>query len=165
MTKKEINNINSSDVDINLATPMLKQYLDIKKKYQGIILLYRMGDFYECFFEDAITISKALEITLTSRDGGELGKIPMAGIPAKAFDNYLPKLLEKGFKAAVCDQMEEPSLAKGLVKREVTQVITAGTISELSLVNSDKNNWLAAIINVDNIYGLAYTDVTTGEFF
>ncbi|MCR5261063.1 MAG: DNA mismatch repair protein MutS [Candidatus Gastranaerophilales bacterium] len=165
MTKKEINNINSFDVDLSLATPMLRQYLDIKRKYQDIILMYRMGDFYECFFEDALTVSKALEITLTARDGGDLGKIPMAGIPAKAFDNYLPKLLEKGFKAAVCDQMEDPALAKGLVKREVTQVITAGTISELSLVNSDKNNWLAAIINVENVYGLAYTDITTGEFF
>ena len=165
MTKKEINNIYSYDVDLSLATPMLRQYLDIKRKYQDIILMYRMGDFYECFFEDALTVSKALEITLTARDGGELGKIPMAGIPAKAFDNYLPKLLEKGYKAAVCDQMEDPALAKGLVKREVTQVITAGTISELSLVNSDKNNWLASIINVDDIFGLAYTDITTGEFF
>lgn len=165
MTKKEINNINSSDVDVSLATPMLRQYLDIKRQYQDIILMYRMGDFYECFFEDAITVSKALEITLTARDGGDLGKIPMAGIPAKAFDNYLPKLLEKGYKAAVCDQMEDPALAKGLVKREVTQVITAGTISELSLVNSDKNNWLAAIINDSDTFGFAYTDITTGEFF
>lgn len=165
MTKKEINNINSADVDLSLATPMLKQYLDIKRKYQDIILMYRMGDFYEAFFEDAITISKALEITLTARDGGALGKIPMAGIPAKAFDNYLPKLLEKGFKAAVCDQMEDPALAKGLVKREVTQVITAGTISELNLVKSDNNNWLAALISEDSTFGLAYTDITTGEFF
>lgn len=165
MTKKEINNINSSDVDYSLATPMLKQYLDIKRQYQGIILMYRMGDFYEAFFEDAIEISKALEITLTARDGGALGKIPMAGIPAKAFDNYLPKLLEKGFKAAVCDQMEDPALAKGLVKREVTQVVTAGTVSELSLLKSDKNNWLASLICDNDIYGLAYTDITTGEFF
>ena len=115
MTKKEINKINSADVDYAMATPMLKQYLDIKKNYQGIILMYRMGDFYEAFFEDALEISKALEITLTARDGGALGKIPMAGIPAKAFDNYLPKLLEKGYKAAVCDQTEDPALAKWLV--------------------------------------------------
>lgn len=165
MTKKEINKINSADVDYAMATPMLKQYLDIKKNYQGIILMYRMGDFYEAFFEDALEISKALEITLTARDGGALGKIPMAGIPAKAFDNYLPKLLEKGYKAAVCDQTEDPALAKGLVKREVTQVITAGTISEINLVKSDKNNWLAAIIQNDDTFGLAYTDITTGEFY
>lgn len=165
MTKQEINNINSADVDLVQATPMLKQYLDIKRKYQGIILMYRMGDFYEAFFEDAFTISKALEITLTARDGGELGKIPMAGIPAKAFNNYLPKLLENNLKVAVCEQLEDPALAKGLVKRDVTEVITAGTISELNLIKSDKNNWLAAIIENDGIFALAYTDITTGEFY
>lgn len=165
MTKREINNINSIDVDLSEATPMLKQYLDIKRKYQGIILMYRMGDFYEAFFEDATEISKALEITLTARDGGSLGKIPMAGIPAKAVDNYLPRLLEKNYKVAICDQMEDPALAKGLVKREVTQVITAGTVNEISLLKSDKNNYLAALIEDNKTFGLAYTDITTGEFF
>jgi DNA mismatch repair protein MutS len=164
MTKREINNIYSSDVNISDATPMLKQYLDIKRKYQGIILLYRMGDFYESFFEDATEISKALEITLTARDAGILGKIPMAGVPAKAIDNYLPKLLEKNYKVAICEQIEDPALATGLVKREVTQVVTAGTISEINLLKSDKNNWLASVIKVDNCFGLAYTDVSTGEF-
>lgn len=165
MTKREINNINSIDVDLSEATPMLKQYLDIKRKYQGIILMYRMGDFYEAFFEDATEISKALEITLTARDGGFLGKIPMAGIPAKAVDNYLPRLLEKNYKVAICDQTEDPALAKGLVKREVTQVITAGTVNEISLLKSDKNNYLAALIEDNKTFGLAYTDITTGEFF
>lgn len=165
MTKQEINNINSADVDFAKATPMLKQYLDIKRKYQGIILMYRMGDFFEAFFEDALIISKALEITLTARDGGELGKIPMAGIPAKAFNNYLPKLLENNLKVAVCEQLEDPALAKGLVKRDVTEVITAGTVSELNLIKSDKNNWLASIIENDGIFALAYTDITTGEFY
>ncbi len=165
MTKQEINNINSADVDLAKATPMLKQYLDIKRKYQGIILMYRMGDFFEAFFEDALIISKALEITLTTRDGGELGKIPMAGIPAKAFNNYLPKMLENNLKVAVCEQLEDPALAKGLVKRDVTEVITAGTVSELNLIKSDKNNWLAAIIENDSIFALAYTDITTGEFY
>lgn len=165
MTKQEINNINSADVDLAKATPMLKQYLDIKRKYQGIILMYRMGDFFEAFFEDALIISKALEITLTARDGGELGKIPMAGIPAKAFNNYLPKMLENNLKVAVCEQLEDPALAKGLVKRDVTEVITAGTVSELNLIKSDKNNWLAAIIENDGIFALAYTDITTGEFY
>ena len=156
MTKQEINNINSADVDLAKATPMLKQYLDIKRKYQGIILMYRMGDFFEAFFEDALIISKALEITLTARDGGELGKIPMAGIPAKAFNNYLPKMLENNLKVAVCEQLEDPALAKGLVKRDVTEVITAGTVSELNLIKSDKNNWLAAIIEKDGIFALVH---------
>ena len=165
MTKKEINIINSADVDISTATPMLKQYLDIKKNYRGMILMYRMGDFYEAFFEDAFEISKALEITLTSRDGGDLGRIAMAGIPAKAFDNYLPKLLEKNYKVAICDQLENPQEAKGLVKRNVTQIVTAGTVAELNLLKSDKNNWLAAVIKEKDIFGLAYTDITTGEFY
>lgn len=165
MASNEINKINSTDIDIADATPMLRQYLEIKRKYQGIILMYRMGDFYEAFFEDALEIAKALEITLTARDGGTLGKIPMAGVPVKAFDNYLSKLIEHNYKVAVCEQMEDPAFAKGLVKREVTQVITAGTISEPTLVKSDNNNWLASIININDIFGLAYTDITTGEFY
>jgi len=165
MTKKEINILNSADVDITTATPMLKQYLDIKKDYRDMILMYRMGDFYEAFFEDAYEISRALEITLTSRDGGDLGRIAMAGIPAKAFENYLPRLLEQNYKVAVCDQLENPQEAKGLVKRNVTQIVTAGTIAELNLLKSDRNNWLAAIIQEKENFGLAYTDITTGEFY
>ena len=165
MTKQEINILNSADVDISAATPMFKQYLEIKKNYRDMILMYRMGDFYEAFFEDAIAISRALEITLTARDGGELGKVSMAGIPAKAFESYLPKLLEQNFKVAVCDQLENPQEAKGLVKRNVTQIVTAGTVAELNLLKSDKNNWLAAIIEGKDKFGLAYTDITTGEFF
>ena len=107
MAKSEINYINSVDVDINDASPMLKQFLEIKKNNLDVLLLYRMGDFYETFFEDALILSKDLEITLTSREGGALGRIPMAGIPAKAVDNYLPKLLEKGHKISICEQLEE----------------------------------------------------------
>lgn len=165
MTKQEINILSSADVDISAATPMFKQYLDIKKNYQDMILMYRMGDFYEAFFEDAIAISRALEITLTARDGGEIGKVSMAGIPVKAFESYLPKLLDQNFKVAVCDQLENPQEAKGLVKRNVTQIVTAGTVAELNLLKSDRNNWLAAIIEGKDKFGLAYTDITTGEFF
>jgi DNA mismatch repair protein MutS len=166
MSEKEINNLHSSQINIEDATPMLRQFLEVKKQHRDVILLYRMGDFYETFFEDAVTASKALEITLTSRDGGALGKIPMAGIPAKAVDNYVPKLLEKNYKIAICDQMEDPSTAKGLVKREVVRTITAGTIVETNLLDSTKNNYLAAVIfdKAKNQYGLAYTDITTGEF-
>lgn len=164
MSNKEINNLNSIDIDINQATPMLKQYLDIKKQNQGVILMYRMGDFYEAFFEDAVTISQDLEITLTAREGGALGKIPMAGVPAKALNNYIPKLLEKNHKIAICEQLEDPSEAKGLVKRDVVRTITAGTIIESNLLESNSNNYLAALIQVDNTFGLAYTDISTGEF-
>ena len=164
MIKKEINNLNSFDVDIDQATPMFKQYLEIKKKNQGLILLYRMGDFYETFFEDALTMSRELNLTLTARDGGDLGKIPMAGIPAKSLDMYIPKLVEKNFKMAVCEQLEDPALAKGLVKRDIIRTITAGTIIESNLLESNSNNWLAGVVCENDIYGLAYTDITTGEF-
>ena len=166
MAKSEINYINSTDVDINEATPMLKQYLEIKKNNLDVLLLYRMGDFYETFFEDAMIFSRDLEITLTSRDAGSLGRIPMAGIPAKAVDNYLPKLLEKGHKIAICEQMEDPASAKGLVKRDIVKTITAGTLTESSLLKSNVNNYLAAVIKdkKSSLYGLAYTDISTGEF-
>ena len=166
MAKSEINYINSTDVDINEATPMLKQYLEIKKNNLDVLLLYRMGDFYETFFEDAMIFSRDLEITLTSRDAGSLGRIPMAGIPAKAVDNYLPKLLEKGHKIAICEQMEDPASAKGLVKRDIVKTITAGTLTESSLLKSNVNNYLASVIKdkKSGLYGLAYTDISTGEF-
>lgn len=148
------------------ATPMIKQYLDIKKNCQGIILFYRMGDFYEMFFEDAILSSKALNLTLTGREGGKLGRIPMAGVPQKAADNYIAKLLEKGFKIAICDQMEDPALAKGLVERKVVRTITAGTVIETNLLDGTKNNYLASVFRAKSSdkYGLSFIDITTGEF-
>ena len=166
MSKTEINFINSTDVDLNEATPMLRQFLEIKRENLDVLLLYRMGDFYETFFEDAVTLSRDLEITLTSREGGSLGRIPMAGIPAKAIDNYLPRLLEKGHKVSICEQMEDPALAKGLVNREIIRTITAGTITESNLLQSNSNNYLAAVIKdkKSDLFGLAYTDISTGEF-
>ena len=166
MSKSEINYINSMDVDLNEATPMLKQFLEIKRSNQDVLLLYRMGDFYETFFEDALILSKDLEITLTSREGGTLGRIPMAGIPVKAVENYLPRLLEKGHKIAICEQLEDPALAKGLVKRDIVKTITAGTLTEANLLKSNVNNYLAAVIKdkKSDLYGLAYTDISTGEF-
>lgn len=166
MTKSEINYINSTDVDINETTPMMRQFLEIKKNNLDVLLLYRMGDFYETFFEDALVLSKDLEITLTSREGGNLGRIPMAGIPVKAIDNYLPKLLEKGHKISICEQLEDPALAKGLVKRDVVKTITAGTLTEANLLKSNVNNYLASVIKdkKSGLYGLAYTDISTGEF-
>lgn len=156
----------SSEMDINEATPMLKQYLDIKKNYQGVILFYRLGDFYETFFEDAVTASKELEITLTSREGGKSGRFAMAGVPAKAAETYISRLIEKGHKVAICEQVEDPALAKGIVERKVIKTYTAGTLTELNLLESTKNNYLAAIFKdkKSDIYGLAYIDISTGEF-
>ena len=164
MINEEIKNNNSIDADYEQATPMFKQFLDIKRKYQGVVLLYRMGDFYEGFFEDAILFSRELGLTLTHKDGGALGQVPMAGIPVKAVNSYIPKLLNKNYKVAICEQLENPKDAKGLVKRDIVKTITAGTITELNLLEPTGNNFLAAVINVNNIFGLAYTDISTGEF-
>lgn len=164
MTNEEIKNTNSCDVDYEQATPMFKQFLDIKRKYQEVVLLYRMGDFYEGFFEDAILFARELGLTLTHKDGGNLGKVPMAGIPVKSLNTYIPKLLQKNIKVAICEQLENPKEAKGLVKRDIVKTITAGTITELNLLEPTGNNFLAAVINSNNVYGLAYTDISTGEF-
>lgn len=160
-------NTDSFAVDIEKATPMMKQFLKIKRENKDIVLLYRMGDFYETFFEDAITAANALEITLTARDAGGLGKVPMAGIPCKALESYMPKLLEKGFKIGICEQMQDPAEAKGLVERKIVKIITAGTITEPTLLQAKRNNYLAAVINdkKDNkLYGIAHVDISTGDF-
>jgi len=164
-----MNNLNltkSTDINPADATPMVQQFLEIKRQSPGAILFYRMGDFYETFFEDAVLTAKDLELTLTGRDGGKLGKIPMAGVPHKAADNYIARLLEKGHKVAVCEQMEDPALAKGLVKRGVVKTITAGTITDINMLEASKNNYLVAITGVrkSSRRGFAYVDISTGEF-
>ena len=167
MSKGEINNIKSWEVNIEETTPAMQQYLQIKKEHPGILLWYRMGDFYETFFEDAVIMSKELELTLTGRDSGaKVGRVPLAGIPAKAADAYLQKLVQKNYKVIICDQLEDPKFAKGLVKRGVTRIITAGTLTESNLLNQNSNNYICAIYkdNKKDLYGFAYTDISTGEF-
>src|SRR5574344_274248 len=167
MSKSEINHINSWDVKLEDTTPVMQQYLKIKQENPEILLWYRLGDFYETFFEDALIMSKELELTLTGRDAGpKLGRVPLAGIPAKAADAYLEKLVQKNFKVAICDQLEDPKFAKGLVKRGVTRVITAGTLTESNLLNQNSNNYICAIYKDEksDLYGFSYTDISTGEF-
>ena len=168
MAKSEINFVNTADLDINKLTPAMQKFLEIKRENPDCLLLYRMGDFYETFFEDAVTMSKELEITLTGRDCGVLGKIPLAGIPAKAIDGYLEKLVEKGIKTAICEQLEDPKFAKGIVKRGVVRVITAGTVLESNLLNKNSNNYMCALfeekVGKQTLWGFAYTDISTGEF-
>lgn len=167
MAVVEINHINSLDVNIDEASPMVQQYLKIKRDNQNVILLYRMGDFYETFFEDAETISRELEITLTGRDAGPvLGKIPLAGVPAKAIETYLEKLIKKNFKVAICEQLEDPKACKGLVKRGIVRLVTPGTLTETNLLNQKSNNYLCALFSdkKSDLYGFAYTDISTGEF-
>ncbi|HNV63650.1 MAG TPA: DNA mismatch repair protein MutS [Smithellaceae bacterium] len=150
-------------VELNL-TPAMKQYVEIKQKYPDCILLYRMGDFYELFFEDAQTVAPILEITLTSRNKGKEDSVPLCGFPYHAAASYIAKLVEKGFKVAVCEQVEDPKLAKGIVKREVIRVITPGLVLEEENLAVGESNYLAGICIDKNGFGLAFLDISTGEF-
>ena len=165
MTKPEINLVNTTDVCVEDATPAMQKYLEIKKEHPDCLLLYRMGDFYETFFEDAVTMSRELELTLTGRDcGAKLGRIPLAGIPIKAIDGYLEKLVAKDIKVAICEQLEDPKQAKGIVKRGVVRIITAGTLLESNFLNQNSNNYMCAIFKNGEKWGFSYTDISTGEF-
>ena len=144
-------------------TPMMQQFKNIKNEYPDAILFFRVGDFYEMFFDDAVTASRELEIALTSREGKKKGAIPLAGIPYHAAPGYLGRLLEKGYKVAICEQVEEAGKGKGLVKREVTRVITPGTVVEEDFLQKDDNNYLASIAREGDDFGLAFVDISTGE--
>jgi DNA mismatch repair protein MutS len=145
-------------------TPMIQQYLTIKAQYQDAFLFFRLGDFYEMFFEDAIKASQELEITLTSRDGGGEERVPMCGVPYHSAAMYIERLIEKGYKVAICEQVEDPKNAKGVVRREVVQLITPGTVMEGKSLEEKANNYLATLTAFDDgTYGFAYTDLSTGE--
>ena len=146
-------------------TPMMEQYFEIKKKYNDYILFYRLGDFYEMFFDDAIIASRELELTLTGRDCGEAERAPMCGVPFHSSEGYIGRLIEKGFKVAICEQVEDPALAKGLVKRDVIRVVTPGTLIETNLLSEKKNNYLCAIYLGEFECGVAFADVSTADVF
>lgn len=153
-------------VDRSALTPMMRHYVDLKDQYPHALLLYRIGDFFETFFQDAIVVARELEILLTSKHGGEeIGRVPLAGIPHHALERYCAQLVEKGYAIAVCDQVEDAADAQGpLVRREITRVITPGTVLEEGMLNARRNNFLAALVIAGNHWGLAYADVSTGEF-
>jgi DNA mismatch repair protein MutS len=146
-------------------TPMMRQYLELKEKYSDCLLFFRLGDFYEMFFEDAKTASKELDLVLTGRDCGLSERAPMCGVPYHAVDNYISKLIEKGYKVAICEQIEDPALAKGLVERDVIRIITPGTVIEDRMLEEGQNSYIASIAAGESIIGLAYADVSTGEFY
>ncbi len=146
-------------------TPLMKQYSEIKRKHLDAILLFRMGDFYEMFDQDAVTASKVLEITLTARNKSKGIETPLCGFPYHAVDGYIAKLIRRGFKVAVCEQVEDPKLAKGIVKREVVRLITPGTVLDSNLLEAKDNNYLAAIFPAKDGFGLAFLDISTGSFF
>ena len=144
-------------------TPMMEQYLKVKEQYPDTLLFYRLGDFYEMFFDDAKTASRELELTLTGRDCGEAERAPMCGVPFHAADTYIAHLVAKGYKVAVCEQLEDPAAAKGIVKRDVIRVMTPGTVIESCMLDDAKNNYLCAIYLEEETAGLAFADISTGE--
>ncbi len=146
-------------------TPMMQKYLETKKEYPDCILFYRLGDFYEMFFEDALTASRELEITLTGKDCGQAERAPMCGIPYHAVEGYLNKLVGKGYKVAICEQVEDPKLAKGLVKREVVRIVTPGTNIDINALEEAKNNFLMCVTYMQSKIGISLADVTTGDYF
>ena len=149
---------------VNNLTPAMRQYLEVKERYPDCIIFFRMGDFYEMFFEDAVTASRVLEITLTSRNKNREDAIPLCGFPYHAASSYIAKLIEKGFKVAVCEQVEDPKLAKGVVKREVTRVVTPGLVLDTENLDAKENNYLAALTVRGGRFALAFVDISTGEF-
>ncbi len=147
------------------VTPMMQHYLQTKEEYKDCILFYRLGDFYEMFFEDAKIVSKELELTLTGKSCGLEERAPMCGIPHHAVDTYLTRLVAKGYKVAICEQVEDPKLAKGIVKREVVRIVTPGTNIDMQSLDEAKNNYIMCIVYLEDKYGIATSDVTTGDFF
>src|ERR1041384_2032373 len=145
-------------------TPLMKQYNSIKGKYPDAILLFRVGDFYETFGEDAVKSSKVLGIVLTKRANGSASHIELAGFPHHSLDSYLPKLVRAGYRVAICDQLEDPRFVKGIVKRGITELVTPGVSFSEKILTHGKNNFLAALYFEDNSAGLALCDVSTGEF-
>jgi DNA mismatch repair protein MutS len=146
-------------------TPMMQQYMEIKEKHKDKIIFFRLGDFYEMFFDDALTASKELEITLTGRDCGMAERAPMCGIPYHAAENYISRLIAKNYKVAICEQVEDPAMAKGIVKREVVRIVTPGTITESTMLDEKSNNYLMAVFAADKTTAIAYIDLSTGEFY
>src|SRR5437588_1439002 len=146
------------------STPLMRQYNSIKEQVPNALLMFRLGDFYELFYEDAVTAARELEITLTARNKEKGDAIPMCGVPYHAAEGYISRLIQKGHRVAICDQMEDPRLAKKLVKREVTRIVTPGTAMDANLVRSRENNYLAAVSRGDGRSGVAHVDLSTGEF-
>ena len=144
---------------------MMQKYFELKEAYSECIMLFRLGDFYEMFFDDAVQASKVLDLVLTGRDCGLQERAPMCGVPHHAVDSYIRKLIEAGFRVAICEQMEDPATAKGLVERDVVRVISPGTVMEDEILDEKKANYLASVYTNDSAFGIAWTDISTGEFY
>ena len=154
-----------ADVDLTKITPMMRQYIDIKNEHKDIIIMFRLGDFYEVFFEDAITVSRELELTLTGRAAGLEERVPMCGVPHHAVSVYIEKLVDKGYKVGICEQLEDPATAKGLVERGLTQIISKGTMTTGESLSENDFNYIGSVLDFKNSYALTYTDITTGIIY
>ena len=149
----------------NKLSPMMQQYLEIKADYQDCIMFFRLGDFYEMFYEDAIEASRELELTLTGKNCGQEERAPMCGVPFHSADTYIARLVEKGYKVAICEQTEDPAAAKGIVKREVIQIVTPGTVTSQTMLNEKENNYLASVYMDKSGMSISYCDISTGELY
>jgi len=157
--------VRHDSVDITKVSPMMQKYLEVKSQNKDIIIMYRLGDFYEMFFEDAITVSRELELTLTGKNAGLEERIPMCGVPHHAVNIYLDKLIEKGYKVGICEQMEDPKQAKGIVKRELIQIVSKGTIFNPESLNENDFNYIGSILDINHAYTLTYSDISTGIIY
>ncbi len=153
------------EVDMNKVTPMMRQYLEIKEQNEDLIIFFRLGDFYEMFFEDAIKVSHELELTLTGKNAGLDERIPMCGIPHHAATGYIDRLIEKGYKIGICEQLEDPKNAKGIVKRDIIQIISSGTVMNGDTLKSDDFNFIANVCDFNHAFGISYADISTGEIY
>lgn len=162
---KVVINMKLCEVDKTKLAPMMLHYVELKEKNMDTIILYRLGDFYEMFFEDAELVSHELELTLTGRNAGLDEKVPMCGVPHHAVDIYIDKLIKKGYKVAICEQLEDPKNAKGIVKRDITEVISSGSVITSNSLNEKENNYIASLYSLEYCYILTYADITTGEIY
>ena len=153
------------EVDRSKLSPMMKHYVELKDKYEDTIILYRLGDFYEMFFEDAEVVAHALELTLTGKSAGLEERVPMCGIPHHAAEVYIDRLIKNGFKVAICEQVEDPKESKGIVRREVTEVISSGTIINANSLNEKENNYIGMLYDFEYGFVITYVDITTGEMY
>ncbi|MDD2518929.1 MAG: DNA mismatch repair protein MutS, partial [Bacilli bacterium] len=154
-----------SEVNLSKLTPMMKQYIEIKNDYEDVIIFFRLGDFYEMFFEDAILVSNLLELTLTGKSAGLEERIPMCGIPHHSSQIYIEKLIELGYKVGICEQLEDAKNVKGIVKRDIVQIISRGTLINNESLVEYENNYIGNLVNFNHAYGLSYTDISTGELY
>src|SRR5574344_3160804 len=151
------------DVNYNDLSPMMQQYMNVKQEHEQELLFYRIGDFYELFFEDGETASRELELTLTGKNAGLDERVPMCGVPFHAVKPYIEKLIDKGYKVAICEQLEDPKFAKGMVRRGVVQVLSKGTLTDFEMMNPDDYNYIAGILDFGNSYLLTIADISTGK--